>query len=256
MLMLCGDEIHRISIIHLQGKYDMDIRQLNPIDGIQFNTDVYSHRTHPDCICDARRNLSSLTKLINRLFERHSRLLVVRIDLRYKKDVALAVPLEIAQMHRAQLLADRRISPEVFNGMLGYAWGLEFGEQEGGFHYHFLAIYNGAERRDDVGIGMAIRDLWDRITGGYGQCYISNFDKDRLAKQGCLGIGMIHRNDVQLRINLNEKVAAYITKKCSAFDIQSGITQSGDFRTFGKSQMPKPLDENSPRRGRPPVRGY
>lgn len=234
----------------------MNTRRHNAFDNAQTNSPAFSDRTHPECICLARRNLNELTKLINRLFERYSRLLVVRIDLRYKKDVALTVPLEIAQMHRAQLLADRRISPEVFGGMLGNAWGLEYGEQEGGFHYHFLAIYNGAERRDDVGIGMAIRDLWDKITGGYGQCYISNFDKDRLAKQGCLGIGMIHRNDVQLRINLNENVAAYITKKSSAFDIQSGITQSGDFRTFGKSRMPKPLDEDSPRRGRPPVRGY
>lgn len=233
----------------------MDNRQFNPIDGIQFNLDGYSDRTQPDCMCDARRNLSELAKLINTLFERHSRLLVVRIDLRYKKEVALRVPLEVAQMHREQLLGDRRISPEVFDGMLGYAWGLEFGEQDGGFHYHFLAIYNGAERRDDVGIGMAIRDLWDRITGGNGQCYISNFDKERLARQGCLGIGMIHRDDVALRVNLIEQVAAYITKKSSVFDIQSGRTQSGDFRTFGKSRMPKPLDENSPRRGRPPVRG-
>ena len=234
----------------------MNNRQHNQIDGIQFNRDVYADRTHPDCICHARRNLDELIKLINRLFERHSRLLIVRVDLRYRKEVALGIPLEIAQMHRAQLLADRRVCPDVFNGMVGYAWGLEYGEQEGGFHYHLLAIYNGAERRDDVGIGMAIRDLWDKITGGNGQCYIPNFDKDRLAKQGCLGIGMIHRNDVQLRINLNEKVAAYITKKSCAFDIQSGSTQSGDFRTFGKSQMPRPLDENCPRRGRPPVKGF
>lgn len=254
--MLCDDQTHRIPIINYRGFFDMNTRRHNAFDSVQTNSHAFSDRTHPDCICLARRNLNELTKLINRLFERYSRLLVVRIDLRYKKEVALTVPLEIAQMHRAQLLADRRISPEVFDGMLGYAWGLEYGEQEGGFHYHFLAIYNGAERRDDVGIGMAIRDLWDKITGGHGQCYISNFDKDRLAKQGCLGIGMIHRNDVQLRINLNENVAAYITKKCSALDIQSGITQSGDFRTFGKSQMPKALDENSPRRGRPPVRGY
>lgn len=227
--------------------------QHSQLNNFKFNTTTYDHRTLDELIYSARRNLVELTKLINRLFELHSRILVVRIDLRYKKEIADAVPLEIVQMHREQLLADRRSHPEVFEGMLGYAWCLEHGEQEGGYHYHLLALYNGAYRRDDIGIGMAIRDLWATITSSYGQCYISNFDKAKLEEQGCLGIGMIHRDNVMLRVNLIEKVAPYITKKCTAFDIQSGRTESGDFRTFGKSQMPKPLDPNVPRRGRPPA---
>ena len=55
----------------------------------------------------ARRNHRELTKLINRLFEHHSRLLVVRIDLRYRKDAADVVPLEMVQLHREQLLRKR-----------------------------------------------------------------------------------------------------------------------------------------------------
>ena len=83
---------------------------------------------------------------------------------------------------------------------------------------------------------------------------MSNFDKERLRSMGCLGIGMISRTDVQLRINLIEKVAAYITKKCTIFDIHSGRTESGEFRTFGKTWMPKPIDPSLPRAGRPPLR--
>lgn len=225
---------------------------------IDYNTSAYDHRTLESLINSAKRNLNELAKLINRLFEYHSRILVVRVDLRYAKEVAHQVPIEVAQRHREQFFGDRREHPEVFRGMVGYAWGLESGSEGTGLHYHLLAIYNGAERRDDVGIGMAIRDLWGEITLGHGQSYISNFDKAEMAKLGCLGIGMIHRDDVATRINLIEKVAAYITKKCSAFDVQSGRTESGEFRTFGKSWMPKPFDSNSPRRGRPPVnrQGY
>lgn len=221
----------------------------------EFNTTAYDHRTLDELLYSAKRNLSELTKLINRLFEHHSRILVLRVDLSYKREVANVVPIEVVQMHREQLLGDRRNNPEVFEGLLGYAWSLEYSEKEGGYHYHLLALYNGAVRRDDVGIGLAIRDVWNTITEGYGQCYISNFDKDKLRNQGCLGIGMIHRDDVPLRINLVEKVAAYLTKKCTAFDIQSGRTDSGVFRTFGKSWMPKPLNPNVPRRGRPPASG-
>jgi len=222
-------------------------------NNFQYDTTVYDNRTIEQFRYAAKRNLAELRTLIDRLFDYHSRILVVRIDLRYRKEVSKAISLETAQFHRKLLLEDRRYYPEVFAGLLGYAWGLEYGEQEGGFHYHLLALYNGAERRDDIGLGMAIRDLWDAITNGCGQCYISNFDKVKLESEGNLGIGMIHRDDVRLRINLIEKVAAYITKKCTAFDIRSGRTDSGDFRTFGKSRMVKPLNPDMPRRGRPPV---
>jgi len=220
----------------------------------EFNLSVYEDRTLHELIHRARRNQKELTKLINRLFEYHSRLLVVRIDLRYRKDVADTIPLEMVQMHRDKLLLDRRYHPEVFDGLVGYAWGFERGEQEGGYHIHLLAIFHGADRRDDVGIGMDISDLWGEITEGYGQCYISNFDKKKMDREGKLGIGMIHRDDEQLRINLIERVAAYITKKCSTFDVQSDRTESGEFRTFGRSWIPKPLDTSVPRRGRPPTR--
>ena len=224
------------------------------LEGYKFNQSLYEGRTLDDLIHRARRNHKELTKLINRLFEHHSRLLVVRIDLRYRKDAADVIPFDMVQMHREQLLTDRRNHLEVFNGLVGYAWGFERGEQEGGYHYHLLAIFDGARRRDDVGIGMAIEDLWIKITEGYGLCHISNRDKKKMDREGKLGIGMIHRNDVRLRINLIERVAAYITKKCSTFDAQSSRTESGEFRTFGKSQMPKPLDPSVPRRGRPPMR--
>ena len=225
----------------------------HPLNNFNFNTTAYDHRTLDHLIDRARRNLLELAKLINRLFEYHSRILVVRMDLRYKKEVADKITLDIAQMHRDQLLTDRRNNPEAFEGLLGYAWGLEYGEQEGGYHYHFLALYNGANRKDAISVGKAIERLWDTVTTGSGQCYISNFDEEKMRREGCLGIGMIHRDDIQLRINLIEKVAPYITKKCTDFDIQSGRTDSGEFRTFGKSQMPKPLDPNVPRRGRPPT---
>lgn len=231
---------------HYQQRFDAE--------SYAFNPSVYEGRTLGFLIHRARRNQRELTKLINRLFDHHSRLLVVRVDLRYRKEAADVIPLEMVQMHREQLLTDRRSHPEVFKGLVGYAWGFERGEQEGGYHYHLLAIFNGARRPDGVSVGKAISTLWSEITEGFGQCYISNYDEKKMEREGRLGIGMIHRDDVELRINLIERVAAYITKKCSTFDVQSDRTESGEFRTFGRSWMPKPLDTSVPRRGRPPTR--
>ena len=211
--MLCSDRDHRIPINIYPGRFDMNAnRQPSQPSNYKFDTTAYEHRTRPELLYSARRNLAELTKLINRLFALHSRMLVIRIDFRYKKEMAEVIPIEIAQLHRDQLIADRRSHPDVFDDLLGYAWGLEYGEQEGGYHYHFLLFYHGARRQEDIGIGLALRDLWSTITNGYGQCYRSNFDKEKFESEGCLGIGMIRRNDIQLRINLIEKVAPYITK--------------------------------------------
>ena len=144
----------------------------------KFNQSRYEGRTLPEMIPLARRNQERLTELINRLFEHHSRLLVVRIDLGYRKDAADGISLEMAQMHREQLLRDRRNYPRIFNGLVGHAWSFERGEQKG-YHFHFLAIFDGARRHDGVGIGMAIGELWRKITRGNGQRYISNFDKKK-----------------------------------------------------------------------------
>ena len=235
------------------GNLHMNIIQTNyQPNNFKYDLTAYDDRMPDELICSARRNRTKLVNLINRLFEHHSRMLAVRIDLSYKQIAGCTVTLEMAQMHRQRLLEDRRGYPE-FENLLGYAWCLEEGQLDGSYHFHLLAFYHGADRRCDIGIGLAIRDLWDRITHGLGKCHISNLEKEKLDRDGCLGIGMIKRNDVALRINLIEKVATYIAKKCKIFDIHSGNTRSGAFRTFGTSQMPPPLDPNVPRRGRPPV---
>lgn len=223
-------------------------------NGYNFNPSAFDYRTPEEFRYGARRNFFELAKLINRLFDYHSRILVVRVDLGYGQGFAKAITLETAQKHRDQLLAARRDCSDVFDGLLGYAWCLEYGDNGSGYHYHFLAFYNGATRRDGVGIGMGIGNLWRSITNLSGKCYVCNFDESKLAKIGCLGIGMIHRDDVPKRICLIEKVAAYLTKKCPILDAYSGRTESGTFRTFGKSWMPEPLDQSLPRRGRPPNR--
>lgn len=208
------------------------------------------------------KNHSSLGELINRLFEHRSRILIIRIDLGYKNEYRNSITLEVAQEHREHLLDNKRRNHSLFDHLLGYAWSFEHGscnydgESGTGYHHHLLLFYDGAHRREDIGLGMAIQDYWRRvITNGMGHCYISNFDKDRLAAQGCLGIGMIHRNDFDLRNNLLEHVAGYLTMESSMPPfIQSDRTATGGFRVFGRSQLWAPVDNNQPRRGRPPIR--
>jgi hypothetical protein len=226
----------------------------NTFHDYNYNSTVYIDRTHELLRYNAERNFYSLAELIDRLFEYHSRLLVVRIDLEYLPGVSETMPVEVVHWHRSQLLEDRRGHAE-FDGLVGYAWGLEYGENGGGWHYHLLAIYNSAERRDGISLGLGIGELWQNITNGLGKVYISNFDEEKLERAGVLGIGRIHRDDRQKRICLVENVAAYIVKRSSLFEATSVETSSGRFRAFGRSKIPPPLNPDVPRRGRPPVRG-
>lgn len=219
----------------------------------RYNYAIYREQMDDDLFYRAKRNSESITNLVNGLFGAYSRILVVRVDLKYRSDIAPSIPIELIQQHREILLTDRRGYP-VFEDLIGYAWGLEYGEAGEGWHIHLLAFYDGGNRRDDVGLGLSIVSLWQGITGGLGYGYVSNFDKEKFAAKGELGIGMIHRCDGQLRVNLIERVAAYVTKKSAiAHRALSGRTQSGRFRTFNRSPLPELPDHDAPRRGRPPV---
>jgi len=208
----------------------------------------------------ANKNHASLGTLINRLFEHRSRLLVVRIDLNYLNEYRNLITLERAQEHRERLLDNRRRNHTLFDHLMGYGWSLEHGSCKydgmggAGYHHHFVFIYDGAHRQEDICLGLGIANYFRTvITNGMGRCHVSNLDKGKLDERGCLGIGMIHRDDVALRNNLIQRVAGYIAKGSSMPDARSGRSETGDFRTFGRSRLLPPLPENQPRRGRPPI---
>lgn len=80
-------------------------------------------------------------------------------------EFASMIPLETVQHHRDVFFHDYRHVGSVFEHLLGYVWGLEYGEDaDSGFHLHCIFFYNGDERREDISIGMAIDELWQRVT--------------------------------------------------------------------------------------------
>ena len=85
----------------------------HPLVNYPYNTSIYAHRTSPEQIYLAKRNLNELTTLINRRFDQYSRLLIIRVDLKYKPEVALTVPIEVVQMHREQLLGNKDLAEKL-----------------------------------------------------------------------------------------------------------------------------------------------
>ena len=76
-----------------------------------------------------------------------------------------------------------------------------------------LLIFDGSKHYKDSYLADQVGQKWREITEGVGYCFIVNNKehKDALAAGGRLGIGMIHRNDLQEVENAVD-AALYLTR--------------------------------------------
>lgn len=180
-------------------------------------------------------NYQSMTDYLDSLFDRHARLLVVRLDLYFSEGSAGHLYVEHTRACFARLMNNLRSCHSFIKNKLGYIWRLEFG-QDRGFHYHCIFIFNGAKSQQDQSLGHAIGQYWrDVITEGTGTYHCCNDFKADYQRQGNLGIGMIHRNDLEMRYHLF-KTASYLMKPDPL--IKSMLpAELKRVRTFGRGEL-------------------
>ena len=235
------------------------VEELNKfIEGIRNEANSPTFKTTiRNCQRRINDNHKSLMSYINKLFDRHARLLVIRIDFGYRKedmreygDFERAIRLEDdiqakylqAQADRVHLFNNMR-SHELSKHLLGYAWRLEYGSLKG-FHYHTFFFLDGSKRRQDVTNAKSIGEYWvNVITKGRGLYYNCNAKKDQY--KHC-GIGMINDFDTKLRQGL-EIAARYLTKQDYYAKMDFNDKDGKKARTFGKGEITKPKSS----RGRP-----
>ena len=141
-------------------------------------------------------NTAQLVKRMRTVSQRYSRILVVRLDLAYKKKYHHSV--DIADFDNDMRILRQRIHNQdgIFKGLIEYAWALEQGTEKG-YHCHLLLVYKGHEHKNAYGIAERISEIWKKITFNQG-CYFNCHSPEYLnqfEEQGTLGIGMIHRNN-------------------------------------------------------------
>ena len=198
-----------------------------------FTRECYRNRRN------SQANCQSLHKLIDGLFKRHSRLMVLRVDLAYTEFDTPYIDYETARYHREQLCYAFSHNP-LFDDLLGYTWKLEW-QPKKGFHYHFMFFFDGHQCRDDVNRSRLIGELWARsITGGQGLYYNCNLDADQRYRYNAMGL--VDYYDFEKQRGL-DNLAKYLTK----IDEYAAMLVEG--RTFQTSQMPTP--PSGPRLGRP-----
>lgn len=215
-------------------------------------------KTLSDFERSSNKNYQELVKYIDKQFEKHSRLLALRIDFGYLKDqcwpsnIEGAIKYDEVKLHRESLLTYmKKLLPK--NSMVGFAWKLEYGLDKS-YHYHLLLLLDGSIVREDITIARMIGEYWNKtITSGKGLYWNCNANKS--AYKSC-GIGMVSYYDSDARIGL-KKAALYMTKT----DYYIKMVIPGNGRIFGKGNMPEHKVNNLGRprnigKGKPDDFGY
>ncbi|MCF8999844.1 YagK/YfjJ domain-containing protein [Acinetobacter nectaris] len=182
--------------------------------------------------CDLRRhhenesrNQKSLAKRIRHALNQYSKSLVVRVDLAYSNrnnNIDIDTFYEDIRKLRNHL-GQRR---DYLNDLVDYAWALEQGSDKG-YHCHVLMIFNGHKVQNGWGVASKLGRVWiEDITSGYGSYYNCHDSKqvNCYTDLGILGIGRIHRDDIEARercvkavsyLTCPEKEEQYLRVKCT-----------------------------------------
>ncbi|GJA84654.1 YagK/YfjJ domain-containing protein [Aeromonas caviae] len=174
----------------------------------------------------AKKNSQSLTEYVQGLFERHQKLLVLRIDLHYGKAYPEKDSADQLLDWFGRMLNNRRTN-KIFKGMLGHAAKLEYAPRTG-FHLHCMFIYNGSQHQYDVYLTERIGEYWrvfiTRELGRYFNCStIKNSYKS-------VGIGLQHYSQGTEQPGLKRAID-YMTKSELLLRAREfGGTRRGFFR--------------------------
>ena len=191
------------------------------------------------------QNKKQLEDYVNNLINHYSRLLFVRIDLKYAQETSHHVSIEAFDCHMNKLREFISNKKTCFEHLQGNAWAIEQGGVNGGLHCHLLLIYDGSERQSDWYLAREVGEKWKMITAGLGE-YYSYHDPERkqqYQQYGKLGIGMIYRDNAQ-EVENAMRSALYLTEPDK--DQQQLKLWIPSMRTFGHGQY-----NNSWRRGLP-----
>ena len=170
----------------------------------------------------AEENYRTGVAYVANRFAKKARLLVLRIDLGYRAELAKGVTAEQARGDLTRFLNNRRHN-YLFKAQDGYIWKLEDG-QDRGLHFHLILFFDGSLVKKHAVLAELIGKYWvESITKGQGTYFSCHRNPGRYRRSG---IGMIHNTDVEKLATLNT-IIKYITKKDQYLRIKDG-------RTFGR----------------------
>lgn len=196
-------------------------------------TTEFKHKLHRR-IKNAANNYLSAKVYIDTLFQKYSKLLVIRIDPGYMREATKSISIKVVQKHIRKFFNNWR-NNKLFENCVGYIWKLEMGDTKG-FHSHMVLFFDGQVHKKDEFIAQKSSEYWNNvITKGKGHCFNSNQMKKEYERMNLdIGIGMIEHHDNEKREFLLKNIK-YITKT----DQYIKLKNSPKTRTFGRGAMPE-----------------
>ncbi len=147
------------------------------------------------------RSFKSSLQYVNNLFDQHSRLIHVRIDLALKRTENNTAPdtttdaLSVLLRYWKILLNRIKRKSKPFHYLVGYIAHLEYGPEKG-HHLHLSFFFNGHKRKNHKNIAYQISNLWLKITNDTGLTYSTNLVSRAPI---CNALGEIKREDKEKR---------------------------------------------------------
>ena len=143
-----------------------------------------------------RSNWDSLESYILKVQQKYARLLVIRVDFGYAKEHQDFVKITDVY-HHLDIMNQQRHTHPLFEHLVSSGWRIEQGKDKG-YHIHAFYFFKGSEHQHDGYLAQEIGHLWKDIThdfgGGYHSCNTKE-SKEVYKRAGCLGVGMIRRDD-------------------------------------------------------------
>lgn len=140
-----------------------------------------------------------IDRYVDAVLSLYARTCVVRVDLYYRKEAQARLRVERVFDDLRRLIKERE-RKVIFDHETGYICCVEQGEDRG-YHIHAAFFFNGSEVSADIYRAQLIGELWERITRGQG-CF-NNCNREKGKHRDRLGIGMIHRRDLNARGNVH-----------------------------------------------------
>lgn len=167
---------------------------------------------------NADRRVRSIQKWLAKCFDRHSRLLVLRLDLHIRKHERSEItPVETTKMFQ-KFIRGLQERAQLTKGFVGYASVLEYGLNHN-YHRHTLILYDAAVRENASVIATSLSSYWQEVTDGKGYAFDCSRSRNAEAYRG---IGAIHYTDEVALNELFTKVVPYMCKRDEFFRVLPG----------------------------------
>lgn len=173
-----------------------------------------------------------LVDYVNALFDVRSRLIVIRLDLKYRSECVKVLEIDQAQKDLQHFFGNMRNKPRLFDDLVGYVWKLERSHQ-GSAHFHTMLFFTNDRLLNDCHRAEQIGRYWaDVITKGRG-CYFNCNRPEEKAKHLRPCLGRIEYHDVSTRHNLLYPLAYFCKHEQSI-----RVKPKKQSRAYGRGEMP------------------